>query len=160
MEANYWIKQLALEAHPEGGYFRETYRCKDQISNSEGADRSVSTAIYFLLRDKEKSHFHRIKSDELWFFHEGQALAIFVLGDKGLETYYLGKNIDQGESLQVVVPAGKWFASCIRNGEGYALVSCTVAPGFDFADFELAQFHDLILEYPDQELILQEMCLS
>lgn len=160
MDANYWIKQLALEAHPEGGYFRETYRCKDQIPNAEGVGRNVSTAIYFLLRDKEKSHFHRIKSDELWFFHEGQALSIFVLGDKGLETHYLGKNIDQGESLQVMVPAGKWFASCTRDGEGYALVSCTVAPGFDFADFELARFQDLILEYPDQELILREMCLS
>jgi uncharacterized protein len=160
MDANYWIEQLALVAHPEGGYFRETYRCAGQISNAEGVQRNVSTAIYFLLKEKEKSHFHRIKSDELWFFHEGQTLLIFVLGDQGLETHYLGKNIDKGESLQVIVPAGKWFASCIKDGGSYALVSCTVAPGFDFADFELARFQDLVLEFPDQEMLLREMCLS
>jgi predicted cupin superfamily sugar epimerase len=159
MTARYWIEQLHLLPHPEGGYYKETYRCTEEISVPEGK-RNISTAIYFLLEEKNKSHFHRIKSDELWFFHEGAALEIFCLTEDKLVTVLLGKNIEKGESLQAVIPAGTWFASKLKNETGYALVSCTVAPGFDFNDFELAKRSDLLTTYSDWQKTILEMCFE
>ena len=160
MTADFWIEKLKLLPHPEGGYYRETYRC-NQFINVEGFEgsRNVSTAIYFLLDSKNKSHFHRIKSDELWFFHEGNSLDILLLDNKELKTISLGKNPDQDEELQAAVPAGCWFGARLKNGEGYALVSCTVAPGFDFRDFELANKEELKKSYPDYIDIINEMSL-
>jgi predicted cupin superfamily sugar epimerase len=158
MTARYWIEQLHLLPHPEGGYYKETYRCAEEISVSEGK-RNISTAIYFLLEEKNKSHFHRIKSDELWFFHEGVALEIFYFLENKLVRILLGKDIEKGECLQAVIPAGVWFASKVKEEMGYALVSCTVAPGFDFKDFELGKRNDLLATYPQPECekIIREM---
>src|SRR4051812_48206094 len=112
MDAKYWIKNLNLLSHPEGGYYKETYRCQE-LMKVPGSDeeRNISTAIYFLLEGNDKSHFHRIKSDELWFFHEGETLEILILNQKRLSTILLGKNIAAGEVLQAVVPANSWFGS-------------------------------------------------
>jgi predicted cupin superfamily sugar epimerase len=158
MTARYWIEHLNLLPHPEGGYYKETYRCAEEISVPEGK-RNISTAIYFLLEEKNKSHFHRIKSDELWFFHEGAALEIFCLTKDKLTSVLLGKNLESGECLQAIIPAGCWFASKVKNETGYALVSCTVAPGFDFKDFELGKKADLLKTYPnpDWEKTIREM---
>ncbi|GAB3835643.1 cupin domain-containing protein [Hymenobacter jeollabukensis] len=150
------IRDLQLAPHPEGGYYRETYRSAQALTNSAGQPRSVSTAIYYLLENADKSHLHRIKSDELWFFHQGQPLEIIVLRDNQAQRIVLGLDVAAGEVPQAVVPAGAWFGARLRHGAGFALVSCTVAPGFDFADFELAERTALTREFPQlQELIEQ-----
>lgn len=159
MSANYWIDQLSLQSHPEGGYFKETYRSPEQINtpslNSQFPDgRSYSTAIYFLLRTNEFSAFHRIKSDELWHFYKGNALGIYIITLSGkLEIIKLGSHPEKGETFQAFVPAGCWFASKVLDvaPDAYALVGCTVSPGFDFADFEMAERAMLINEFPQHE---------
>ncbi|MFY7887687.1 MAG: cupin domain-containing protein [Spirosomataceae bacterium] len=160
MNASTLIEQLNLQAHPEGGYYQETYRCKNSLKVTENAERSISTAIYFLLKDQDKSHFHRIKSDELWFFHLGQSLEILLLENGTLRTITLGSNLLAGETLQAVVPANTWFASRLKDGYGFGLVSCTVAPGFDFQDFELATKSSLLAAYPHLSEVIQEMTLN
>jgi len=150
------IAHLQLEKHPEGGYYRETYRAEYSIATGVGEIRNVSTAIYFMLCGKEISHFHRIKSDELWFFHQGSPILIYWIEKTGLKTIILGNNINAGEYLQAVIPADTWFAARIIDGNGYGLVSCTVSPGFDFADFELADRNSLISEYPSLKEIITE----
>lgn len=161
MTSDYLVEQLQLLPHPEGGYYRETYRCEEEMcaTNFEG-ERNICTAIYFLLEKENVSHFHKIKSDELWFFHEGNALEVVILDESGVRTVILGKNIGAGESYQAVVPAGSWFGARMKENEGYALVSCTVAPGFDFKDFELAKRSELIKEYPQYESLIRQMTLE
>ena len=134
---------LALAPHPEGGWFRETYRSPLTVPTPRGP-RSACTSIYFLLTAASFSAFHRIASDELWHFYRGDALEIVTLSAAGPARTRLS-----GESPQAMVPAGTWFASHVPAPGSYALVGCTVAPGFDFADFELASRSDLLATYPD-----------
>ncbi|RSK49994.1 cupin domain-containing protein [Hymenobacter rigui] len=148
MTAQEIIRHLQLLPHPEGGYYRETYRSDATLPTAEGHTRSVSTAIYYLLENEDKSHFHRIKSDELWFFHQGQALEIVLLAPGQPIRLTLGPDFAAGELPQAVIPAGVWFAAQVKHRPGFALVSCTVAPGFDFADFELAERETLLREFP------------
>ncbi len=150
---DYWINHLDLQAHPEGGFYKETYRSKEIIATCGlparfDGTRNFSTAIYFLLRSEDRSVFHRIKSDELWHFYDGTTLLIYILTDDGLTIKRLGNNLLLGESLQVVVPANCWFGARVENKQSYSLCGCTVAPGFDFQDFEMADREELIKEYP------------
>ncbi|QNH63913.1 cupin domain-containing protein [Hymenobacter sediminicola] len=156
MTAQDIIRDLELLPHPEGGYYRETYRAADTLETAEGRTRNTSTAIYYLLENEDKSHFHRIKSDELWFFHQGQPLEIILLTPGQPTRITLGSDFANGELPQAVVPANTWFAAHLSHRAGYALVSCTVAPGFDFADFELAERATLTQEFPQcPELVEQ-----
>ncbi len=133
------LKHFNLQPHPEGGYFQETYRSKDSFG-----DRSCSTAIYYLLPKGAHSRFHRIKSDEIWHFYLGGPLRIAELGREGsLKETLLGANVTKGQVLQYCVPAGVWFGARPAQGTEYALVGCTVSPGFDYADFEIATEKDL-----------------
>ena len=137
------IDQLGLAPHPEGGHYRETYRAS-QLVDTPWGPRPASTAILFLLRAGECSHWHRIRSDELWHTHGGGALLVHDISPSGLaRTTRLGLDLSRGEIPQHVVPAGHWFAAEPANGSAWSLVSCTVAPGFDFADFELAAAEQL-----------------
>ena len=145
-----WIEALQLSAHPEGGYFKETYRSTEdhQVLDS-GDSRSCGTSIYFLLGKGDVSHFHKIKSDELWNYHTGDSCVIHVFDTNGI--YYqqvLGTEFDQGEVLQFIVPAGCVFAS--ESTGDYSLVGCVVVPGFDFQDFKLFTTKELGVEYPDK----------
>jgi len=149
------IAQLQLLPHPEGGYYRETYRSNQIIKTEKGRDRNVSTAILFLLENEDKSRFHRIQSDELWFFHQGQPLEIVFINNDQLEIIILGNDIDHGETPQAMIPANTWFGSRVKDRKGYSLVSCTVAPGFDFADFEMAETAKLTQEYPHLKDIIE-----
>lgn len=158
--ANYWIEKLQMQKHPEGGYFKETYRAEASIpqiglpSNFKGA-RSFATGIYFLLTDEAFSAFHRIESDEMWHFYAGDGIEICYLdASKQLQTIRLGQDFEAGEQFQAIVPAHCWFASHITKPNGYALVGCTVSPGFDFEDFEMAKRADLIQEYPEYQAII------
>jgi uncharacterized protein len=162
--AEYWIHHLKLDPHPEGGFYRETYRSKENIHvcglpQRFPAPRSFSTAIHFLLRSRDKSLFHRIKSDELWHFHAGEALHIYLLQDENLTLFKLGSNLEAGELLQVVVPANCWFGAKLISQHGYTLSGCTVAPGFDFKDFEIADQKTLLQEFPNCEEIIRELTL-
>jgi hypothetical protein len=149
------IQQLQLLPHPEGGYFKETYRSPETLVASGGKTRNVSTAIYYLLENDNKSHFHRIQSDEIWHFHQKDPLEIFIIEQGELIVKTLGNNIAQGEVPQVIVPAGRWFAARVKNASGYSLVSCTVAPGFDFTDFELAKKENLLSQFPHLNDIIE-----
>ncbi len=160
LTSEFYIENLQLLPHPEGGYYKETYRSEKEISveGFEG-NRNTSTAIYFLLKDAEKSHLHRIKSDEIWFFHEGTSIEIIVFYNNEYSIYTLGRELDKGEVYQLTVPAGAWFGARIKDAKGFVLVSCTVAPGFDFADFELAEYKKISREFPAYDSILKEMCV-
>jgi uncharacterized protein len=126
------IRLLDLRPHPEGGYYRETFR--DPRRDTEG--RSLSTAIYFLLGAGERSHWHRIDAVEIWHWHSGAALALQIAGSDGIATMRLGADLAAGERPQAVVPAGAWQAA--ESLGAWTLVSCTVAPGFEFSSFEVA----------------------
>lgn len=153
-DAAYWIKQLALTDHVEGGAFREIYRSSLQFPANAlppgfEAPRAASTSIYFLLQEGQFSAFHRIKSDEIWHFYYGDPLVVYELEPDGrLKEHLLGNDPDKGQQFQCVVKAGNWFASRVQPGSQYSLVGCTVAPGFDFADFELADRTVLSKEFP------------
>ncbi|MFY0651895.1 MAG: cupin domain-containing protein [Cyclobacteriaceae bacterium] len=160
--AAYWIKELDLIDHPEGGYYKETYRSNYKISHHEfRGERNASTAIYFLLVQDNFSAFHRIKSDELWHFYDGDPVSIFVIGKAGnLDCIKLGLNAAKGEVPQAVVSAGCWFASCVDSGGAYGLVGCTVSPGFDFQDFELADRKDLSQLFPQHTELINKFTRS
>ena len=139
MQAQDYITTLQMLPHPEGGYYKETYRSELQIQ-AEGFDgpRSMCTSIYFLLSKGQTSALHRIKSDEIWYYHDGDCLEIIEQDEQGNETItLLGKNVIQGEQLQHVVKAGKWFGARLHKDGAFCLVGCQVSPGFDFRDFEL-----------------------
>lgn len=160
-DAACWIKQLGLIRHPEGGWFVETYRSMESLSGSAlpkrflGA-RSFCTAIYFLLEQGDFSALHRIKSDELWHFYAGGRLNIEVISPAGLyEQKILGNDPVSGESFQAVVSAGSWFGAEAVNG--FALVGCTVAPGFDFSDFELGRCEELNRQFPQHDELIRRM---
>ena len=162
--ADYWIRHLKLDPHPEGGFYRETYRSKENIQlcglpSRFPAPRSFSTAIYFLMRSQDKSLFHRIKSDELWHFHAGSALNIYLLQQENLTVFKLGSNLEAGELLQVVIPANCWFGAKVISQDAYTLSGCTVAPGFDFKDFEIADRKKLLQEFPNHTDIITELTI-
>jgi uncharacterized protein len=159
----YWIDHLGLGPHPEGGYYAVTYKsdltiAQDALPAVFHGDRSASTAIYFLLSGSDFSAFHRIASDELWHFYAGTPLIVYVIDPEGnYSELKLGVGSDEGEVFQAVVKAGCWFASRVKDAAGFALVGCTVAPGFDFADFELARRSELTAAYPQHRKIIEEL---
>lgn len=153
------IEQLHLQPHPEGGYYKETYRASLQVGpdNFTGM-RNISTGIYFLLMKGNFSAFHRIKSDEMWHFYKGNPLNVYVIYSDGrLEIIKLGMELDKGERPQAVVPAGCWFASKVAGAGKFSLVGCTVSPGFDFQDFEMAERKKLTEEFPQHQRIIHDL---
>jgi predicted cupin superfamily sugar epimerase len=126
------IARLELQPHPEGGHYRETFR--DTRVDDNG--RALSTAIYFLLARGERSHWHRIDAVEIWHYYAGSSLTLQIADDRGQRSVRLGPDLAAGEVPQAVVPAHAWQAA--ESTGDWTLVGCTVAPGFDFAKFELA----------------------
>ena len=157
--ASYWIEKLDLQAHPEGGFFNETYRSEevlagDVIPSRYGKERNFGTSIYFLLTTDSVSNFHRLKSDEIWHFHYGGSAKIHFIDESG--KYWskdIGLKIESDQSIQVVIPKNTWFAAEVIE-EDYILVGCTVAPGFDFEDFELADRQSLSSAYPQHQTLI------
>ncbi|MFC0687090.1 cupin domain-containing protein [Novosphingobium clariflavum] len=130
------IARLGLEPHPEGGWYRQTWRAEAATEGQDG--RPTATAIYFLLEEHQRSHWHRVDGAELWFWHAGAPVALLTApGDSGPVTRtVLGPQVLDGEAGQALVPTGHWQAS--EPIGGWALVSCVVSPGFHFGGFELA----------------------
>ena len=158
------VQQYNLQPHPEGGWYKETYRSSEYIPQDALPERFCgarvfSTAIYFLLEQGNFSAFHRIKADECWHFYAGDPLLIYVIQmDGSLDIIHLGNDINKGQLFQYVVPANCWFASRPATGSSFCFAGCTVAPGFDFADFELADAASLSVLYPQHESIIKELC--
>ena len=154
----YWLEQLKLEKHPEGGYFKETYRSEDIVLNKYGKNRSASTGIYFLITSANFSAFHKIESDEMWHFYGGSPLVVYVLMPDGeLNILQIGNALEKGQTPQAIVPAGCWFASRVEAPNSYSFVGCTVSPGFDFQDFVLANREELTAEYPTHSDLIKEL---
>jgi len=162
--ASYYVQSLKLQPHPEGGYFAETYRAEECIPAGAlparfGGERAFGTAIYFLLENHHVSALHRIQADEIWHFYAGGPLEVFVINpDASLRVIRLGNRPDQGEVFQAVVPAGCWFGAKpagATDSAGFSLVGCTVAPGFDFADFEMGSRAALLIEFPQHRAVIE-----
>ncbi|WP_423802171.1 cupin domain-containing protein [Neobacillus sp. SAB-20_R2A] len=156
------VTNLGLEPHPEGGYYKRTFESSEQISDQELAvnyngKRKLYTSIYFVLTSKDVSHFHRLKSDELWYFHGGSSLTIHIIHENGeYEEIRLGLNFNNGEVPQALVPKNAIFGSSVMEKETCSLVGCMVSPGFDFQDFELFTQDELLQKYPQhREIILK-----
>lgn len=148
------IHQLELKPHPEGGFYKEIYQSEDFVEESclpekFNAKRRFCTSIYYLLSAGDFSAFHRIKSDELWHYYAGGSIILHLLDvEKGYQKKILGNQLDSNGSFQVIVPANAWFAAELLEGDLFSLAGCTVSPGFDFNDFELADKTKLLLEFP------------
>jgi hypothetical protein len=164
-EVNSLVKAYNLLPHPEGGFYKETYRSEMKIDKANATllgfaeAKNCSTAIYFLLTANNFSAFHKIKSDELWHFYKGNVLHIHMISPLGeYSIIKLGNNIANGEQLQAVVPAHYWFASEVATGGNFAFVGCTVAPGFDFADFEMPEKDTFLKQFPQHAIVINKLC--
>jgi len=161
-DAAYWINQLGLEPHPEGGCFKEIYRSEATVPGEAlpGYDgpRNLGTSIYFLLQDEEFSALHRIKQDELWHFYAGSTLTVHVIDVAGrYSPIRMGPDPEAGECVQALVPGGSLFGASVDGSRGYALVGCTCIPGFDFADFEMLGRDELLGRYPQHKELIERL---
>ena len=153
------ISHFKLEQHPEGGFYREVYKASLEVAAPWGR-RPAATNIYFLLTASSFSAFHRIKADEGWHYFEGDPILIHSISPSGTyQSTELGPNSADGSMprYQAMVPGGSWFASECKGPVGYTLVGCTVAPGFHFADFELADGSKLIQQFPTHETLIRRL---
>ena len=163
--AEYWIATLGLVRHPEGGYFRETYRSSDTIAAAGlpprfNGSRAAGTAIYFLLRGSDQSALHRLRADEVWHHYAGSSLTLHQIHPDGrLIQVRLGRPGGGGGVPQVVVPSGCWFGATVDDPRSYALVGCTVAPGFCMEDFELGDRTALVEQFPQHDALIVRLTL-
>ena len=164
MTAEHFIYHLQLQPHPEGGFYKEVYRSEGLIEApclqpAFGGSRHYATAIYYFLQQGDFSAFHRIKSDEIWHFYAGGNLLLHVIDLLGhYHQHTLGSTPETGAEFQVVMPAGVWFAAEPAPGTAFTLAGCTVSPGFDFRDFELADKEVLQQEYPLYRKMIERLC--
>lgn len=147
------IRYLGLQPHPkEGGYFRETYRAGESLAAAPTRYQGVrvaSTAIYYLLTPNTYSALHRLQTDEIFHFYLGDPIRMLQLDPDGQgRTVVLGSDVLHGQQPQLVVPRGVWQGSCLEPGGAFALLGCTVAPGFEYADYESGDRQILTAQYP------------
>ena len=161
--AREWIEYLRLQPHPEGGYYRETHRSRGGIPAHAlparfSSDRAWLSVIYFLLNGDDFSAFHRIKQDEVWHFYAGSSLTLHVIDPAGsYTTIKLGRNFKAGQEPQAVIKAGWWFGATVDDPKLYSLVGCTVAPAFDFEDFEMPSRVKLLSLFPRHQKIIKKL---
>ena len=166
-DASFWINHLKLTKHIEGGWFREVYQSELLLQPSQlpgvfppNSDRHCCTHIYFLLEKNQFSALHRIKSDELWHFYAGDPLIIYEIETSGnLVEHNLGHDTQDDQRFFTSVKAGSWFGAKLRQEGTYALVGCTVSPGFDYADFELAEKEAMLSQYPQYAELVNSLTL-
>ncbi len=157
------ITKLDLKPHPEGGYYKEVYRSEEELKEEclparYSGSRSISTSIYFLLDGEQVSMFHRIRSDETWHFYDGSEVKIYILADDGqMSEILLGKNLEEMEIHQVTIKKNSWFGAEVKDKSSFALLGCTVAPGFEYDDLELGSRKLLLSLYPQHENIIRKL---
>ncbi len=162
MSANKWVELLQLQEHPEGGYYREMYRSKNSISETdlpEGfrGDHCLGSAIYYLLKDNQFLTFHRVRQDEIWHFYSGNPMLIYTLHAEGAVVRKLGIHPEKGELPMMVIPGGTVFAAEVENRRGYALIGCTVSPGFEFSDYEKLHRDELLEQFPHSRVVIENL---
>ncbi|WP_422658887.1 cupin domain-containing protein [Paenibacillus sp. EC2-1] len=161
--AEYYVSKLGLLPHPEGGYYKRTFESEERTSDQElsvqfEGTRKLYTSIYFLLGSNDISHLHRLKSDELWYYHAGSPLSVHVIDEEGVYTEYkLGIDLENGEVPQVLVPKNSIFGSSVKEEDTFSLVGCMVSPGFEFQDFELFTQEQLLAKYPQHKDIIMKL---
>jgi len=156
------VEKLQLLAHPEGGYYKEVYRSElkipGKVLNGFTSERNVATSIYFLIEKNNFSALHKIKSDETWHFYAGNALEVIEINDAGeLKITCVGSDLSMGQTFQYTVKANTWFGSRVSAGGDFSLVGCTVAPGFDFNDFEMGHRQELLKRFPEHRVLIEQM---
>ena len=157
------VATLDLSPHPEGGFYKEFYRSEglidaSSLSEDYSGSRNYATSIYFLLTSDSFSAFHKIHQDEIWHFYLGSPLTLHMISKTGdYSKQIIGNQIDQDQKLQFVVKGGDWFAAEVTQADSYALVGCTVSPGFDFDDFEMPARKQLIKLFPEHEAIVTRL---
>lgn len=156
------IDQLRLQPHPEGGYYREMYRAEMTVTHPEvgledNATRAAGTAIYFLIPQNQFSAFHRVRTDETWHLYLGGPIELHTIDPEGrYQMHLLTHDLAHGQP-QITIPAHHWQAARCAPDTPYALGGCTVAPGFDFADFEMPDTDTLLATHPDHEPIIRAL---
>ncbi len=164
--AKKYVDMLQLKLHPEGGYYKEDYRAgelilPDGLPSRYDKPRAFSTSIYFLLEGKQFSAFHRLKTDELWHFYDGSSLKIYMIDEKdNFNEITLGKDLNNGETFQAIIKKNTWFAAELIDKNSFALIGCTVAPGFEFSDFELGKREQLVEQYPQYRNLIEQLIKS
>lgn len=150
-DKNYWIEKLHLQPHPEGGYYAENYRSQLLVtSDSFEQPRAAATSIYYLLDSDTKSFCHRLKCDELWYYHGGSAVSIYMIDAEGnWQVKTVGPN--EEDEWAVLIPANTWFGARVMEPNSFVLVSCVVTPGFEFPDLEMADRNEMIEKYPQHK---------
>lgn len=162
-DAKYWIEALGLRKHPEGGYYKEVYRsdgrmAKEYLGGDFSSDRNFATSILFLLAGGDFSALHRIKQDEVWYFHHGYALDVHIIDPMGCYSRLtIGPDPAAGHQLQGVVRARSFFGASLQNPDAYALVGCACAPGFDFEDLELPNRKELLTLFPQHSGLIAQL---
>jgi predicted cupin superfamily sugar epimerase len=156
--ASYWIKHLALQPHPEGGYYKEIFRSVQRVLR-QGNDsvNQACTSIYYLLEGTDYSGFHRLLSDEIWYFHKGVPLSLHLIDENG-QHQAVELSDDVSGNLSIAIPGGIWFAAEIPSKNGFTLASCAVAPGFDFGEFEMAKKTEITKTYPRHTTLFDRLC--
>jgi predicted cupin superfamily sugar epimerase len=153
LTADDFITALKMEPHVEGGYCCELFK-----SSGQSGERPLSSSIYYLLKAGQVSKFHRLKSDELWFYHYGAPLLIHQIDDTGnLSTKRLGLAVNQGEQPQILVSRNHIFGAELASQDGFCLVSCVVSPGFDYRDFELFSGAELLRLFPRHAAVIRRL---
>lgn len=158
--ALYWIEKLQLKPHPEGGYYKETFRSPEMIpqhglpSRFEG-ERCFVTQIFYLLEYSQKNKLHRLKADETWHFYEGLPIVLYLISPTGdFSTVTLGRG-NEGFVFQYTIPNDYWFGAKVEADNGFSLIGCTVTPGFDFRDFEVGDQKQLIQQFPQCQALIE-----
>ncbi len=156
--AEFWIKKLNLQKHPEGGYYIEIHRSEILVNVSRsGSIRNACTLIYYLLKGDQFSSFHMLMSDEAWHFYNGSSLTLYIIkADGKLSKVKLGMDFDDNEVLQAVVSSGSWFAASVNDVSSYSLVGCTVSPGFDYRDWNMTNVESLSRIYPQHRAVIEK----
>ncbi len=162
-EAEAWIRRLDLKPHPEGGFYREIYRSPEIVPRAGlperfPGDRTLATSIYFLLARGQISRFHRLRSDEIWHLYEGGPVVLHVLEPgTGHRRLLLGREAKEEQAHQIVLRAGCWFGAELVPPADFVLAGCTLAPGFEFEDFELGRRRDLMAAFPAHVDIIERL---
>lgn len=150
IDKNYWIQKLELQVHPEGGFYREILRSEDLINSDFHRQKSLYTSIYYLLDSDTKSFCHRLKSDEVWYYHQGASVTLYLIDENGdWSIKVCGPK--ENEDLSVLIPKNTWFGARVTDIDSFVLVSCIVSPGFDFIDFEMIDRNELIEMFPQHK---------